>query len=162
MNIVTAYIITFIASFCILVIEIVAGRILAPFVGVSLYTWTSIIGVVLAGISIGAYLGGKLADRFPGRKTLGWLLLVSGIATLLILSFNKYCCRLSFTHGHSTTFRPWLAQSCTTLSSQSRSNRPSSGSMKAQANSPMCTNSRPIFLMFAMSLAHWSSGQASG
>lgn len=84
MNIITAYIITFIASFCILVIEIVAGRILAPFVGVSLYTWTSIIGVVLAGISIGAYLGGKLADRFPGRKTLGWLLLVSGIATLLI------------------------------------------------------------------------------
>lgn len=71
-------------SFCILVIEIVAGRILAPFVGVSLYTWTSIIGVVLAGISIGAYIGGKLADRFPGRKTLGLLLLFSGIATLTI------------------------------------------------------------------------------
>jgi spermidine synthase len=84
MNIITAYIIAFIASFCILVIEIVAGRILAPFVGVSLYTWTSIIGVVLAGISIGAYLGGNLADRFPGRKTLGWLLLISGISTLLI------------------------------------------------------------------------------
>ena len=85
MNIVTAYIITFIASFCILVIEIVAGRILAPFVGVSLYTWTSIIGVVLAGISIGAYLGGRLADRFPERKTLGLLLLLSGVATLLIV-----------------------------------------------------------------------------
>ncbi len=84
MNIVTAYIITFIASFCILVIEIVAGRILAPFVGVSLYTWTSIIGVVLAGISIGAFLGGQMADRFPGKKTLGWLLLISGIATILI------------------------------------------------------------------------------
>jgi spermidine synthase len=77
-------VIAFVASFCILVIEIVAGRILAPFVGVSLYTWTSIIGVVLAGISIGAYLGGKLADRFPHRKTLGWLLLISGIATLMI------------------------------------------------------------------------------
>jgi spermidine synthase len=84
MNILTAYIITFIASFCILVIEIVAGRILAPFVGVSLYTWTSIIGVVLAGISIGAYLGGKLADRFPETRTLGWLLFLSGVATLLI------------------------------------------------------------------------------
>ena len=84
MNLLTAYIITFIASFCTLVIEIVAGRILAPFVGVSLYTWTSIIGVVLAGISIGAYIGGKLADRFPERKTLGWLLLLAGIAALLI------------------------------------------------------------------------------
>jgi len=67
-----------------LVIEIVAGRILAPFVGVSLYTWTSIIGVVLAGISIGAFFGGKLADRHPEKKTLGWLLLISGIATLSI------------------------------------------------------------------------------
>lgn len=84
MNILTSYVITFIASFCMLVIEIVAGRILAPFVGVSLYTWTSIIGVVLAGISIGAYFGGKLADRFPEKKTLGWLLFISGIATLSI------------------------------------------------------------------------------
>jgi spermidine synthase len=84
MNITTAYIITFISSFCMLVIEIVAGRILAPFVGVSLYTWTSIIGVVLAGISIGAYAGGKIADRYPHTKTLGWLLLIAGIATLSI------------------------------------------------------------------------------
>ncbi|MCX7966580.1 MAG: fused MFS/spermidine synthase [Syntrophorhabdaceae bacterium] len=85
MSLIEAYIITFIASFCTLVIEMVAGRILAPFVGVSIYTWTSIIGVILAGISIGAYIGGKLADRFPTRKTLGWLLLISGITSLTII-----------------------------------------------------------------------------
>jgi spermidine synthase len=85
MSLLEAYIITFIASFCSLVIEMVAGRILAPFVGVSIYTWTSIIGVILAGISIGAYIGGKLADRFPSRKTLGWLLLLSGVAALAII-----------------------------------------------------------------------------
>ncbi|HOJ42671.1 MAG TPA: fused MFS/spermidine synthase [Syntrophorhabdaceae bacterium] len=85
MSLIEAYIITFIASFCSLVIEMVAGRILAPFVGVSIYTWTSIIGVILAGISIGAYIGGKLADRFPTRKTLGWLLLISGITSLTII-----------------------------------------------------------------------------
>src|SRR5512135_3424609 len=96
MNIVPAYIVTFIASFCILVIEIVAGRILAPFVGVSLYTWTSIIGVVLAGISLGAFLGGKLADRFPEKKTLGWLLLLSGIATLSISPVTNIVTGYSF------------------------------------------------------------------
>jgi len=85
MSLIEAYIITFIASFCTLVIEMVAGRILAPFVGVSIYTWTSIIGVILAGISIGAYIGGKLVDRFPYRKTLGWLLLLSGITALSII-----------------------------------------------------------------------------
>jgi spermidine synthase len=83
-EVIKAVIVVFIASFCTMVIELVAGRIMAPYVGVSLYTWTSIIGVVLAGISIGAYIGGILADRFPTPRTLGWLLLVSGLAALSI------------------------------------------------------------------------------
>ncbi len=44
-------------------LEIVAGRALAPYVGMSLYTWTMIIAVVLAGLSVGHWLGGLLADR---------------------------------------------------------------------------------------------------
>ena len=58
----------FVGSGCLLVLEIVAGRLIAPNVGVSLYTWTSVIGVVLAGIAIGNYLGGKLADRDPAAR----------------------------------------------------------------------------------------------
>ncbi|MDD2672685.1 MAG: fused MFS/spermidine synthase, partial [Syntrophales bacterium] len=71
-------------------IELVAGRIMAPYVGVSLYTWTSIIGVVLAGISIGAYAGGLIADRFPRASTLGWLLFLSGIAALTISPLTNF------------------------------------------------------------------------
>src|SRR5436190_16403587 len=77
--------IVFIASFCSLVIELVAGRIMAPYIGVSLYTWTSIIGVVLAGISLGNYVGGRIADRAASASTLGALFLLSGIASLAIL-----------------------------------------------------------------------------
>jgi predicted membrane-bound spermidine synthase len=84
-NIARAAAVTFIASFCTLVVELVAGRVLAPYVGVSLYTWTSIIGVVLAGISLGAYAGGWLADRRPIPSTLGWLLLAAGCASMLIV-----------------------------------------------------------------------------
>jgi spermidine synthase len=82
--VVKANMVVFIASFCTLVIELVAGRIMAPYVGVSLYTWTSIIGVVLAGISIGAWVGGTLADRYPREATLGWLLFLSGVGALTI------------------------------------------------------------------------------
>jgi spermidine synthase len=83
-EVIKANAVVFIASFCTLVIELVAGRIMAPYVGVSLYTWTSIIGVVLAGISIGAYLGGRMADRYPRSSTLGWLLFFSGLGAFSI------------------------------------------------------------------------------
>ena len=63
------YLIVFSASACGLIIEIVAARILAPSIGVSLFTWTSIIGIVLAGISVGNYLGGIIADRRPYPTT---------------------------------------------------------------------------------------------
>jgi predicted membrane-bound spermidine synthase len=79
-----AYVVVFLTSFAMLVIEVVAGRILAPHVGVSLYTWTSIIGVVLAGISAGAWLGGTIADRFPRVSALGWILFLSGLGVFSI------------------------------------------------------------------------------
>src|SRR5262249_14108736 len=55
----------------------------------SLYTWTSVIGVVLAGISLGNYVGGWLADRFPPQKLLAWLFLSSGLLTFSILLLNN-------------------------------------------------------------------------
>jgi predicted membrane-bound spermidine synthase len=79
------YLIVFVASACGLILEIVAARILAPSIGVSLYTWTSIIGVVLAGISIGNYVGGRVADRFPSPTTLGIILLAGGLTCLSVL-----------------------------------------------------------------------------
>jgi len=66
-----------------LVVEIVAGRMLAPYVGMSLYTWTSIIAVVLAGFSAGHWWGGHIAGR-PARLALaftGWVMLAAAIST---------------------------------------------------------------------------------
>jgi spermidine synthase len=80
-----AILIVFVSSFCTMALELVAGRLLAPYIGVSLYTWTSIIGVVLAGISLGNYLGGRLADRAPAQTTLGWILFLAGASTLGLL-----------------------------------------------------------------------------
>lgn len=66
-----------------LVVEIVAGRMLAPYVGMSLYTWTSIIAVVLAGFSAGHWWGGRLAER-DGASALartGWATLGAALTT---------------------------------------------------------------------------------
>lgn len=78
--------IVFISNFCIMVLELVAGRIIAPYVGVSLYTWTSIIGIVLAGISLGNYIGGRLADRRASMRVLGYIFLFGGLTSLIILT----------------------------------------------------------------------------
>lgn len=77
--------IVFISNACIMVIELVAGRIVAPFIGVSLYTWTSIIGIILAGMSLGNYVGGKLADRYASRRLLGTLFILAGLGSISIL-----------------------------------------------------------------------------
>jgi len=72
-----------------MVLELAAGRIIAPHVGVSLYTWTSVIGVVLAGISLGNYLGGRLADRWASPRLLGAIFVLSGLASLGVLGIDK-------------------------------------------------------------------------
>jgi predicted MFS family arabinose efflux permease len=53
----------FLSSAAVLVLEILAARLLAPYVGVTLEVYTAIIGVILAGIAVGSWLGGKAADR---------------------------------------------------------------------------------------------------
>jgi MFS family permease len=80
-----SYLIVLVASGCTLILELVAGRVLAPFVGVSIHTWTSIIGVVLAGISLGNYLGGVLADRAGPARMLAVLLAAGGLASAAVL-----------------------------------------------------------------------------
>jgi spermidine synthase len=78
-------VIVFVSNFCLMLIEMAISRAVAPIVGVSLYTWTSIIGVLLAGISIGNLLGGKLADRHHSRRLLGTVFVLAGMATISIL-----------------------------------------------------------------------------
>ena len=74
----------FLSSALLLALEIVAGRLIAPFVGVSLYTWTAVIGVVLAGLSVGNWLGGVWADRGAGEGTAGVVLLGSALSCVVI------------------------------------------------------------------------------
>lgn len=75
--------VVFFTSGSVLVLEILAGRLLAPYVGVRLETYTAVIATVLAGISIGTWLGGRLADRVDPRRTLGPLLVAGGGLSML-------------------------------------------------------------------------------
>ncbi|MGD8397832.1 MAG: fused MFS/spermidine synthase [Anaerolineae bacterium] len=82
------YLIVLFSSGCIMALELVAGRIIAPYVGVSLYTWTSVIGVVLAGMSVGNVAGGWLADRVASLRLLGAIFVLGGLSSFGILAVD--------------------------------------------------------------------------
>lgn len=65
-------------------LEIIAGRALAPYVGMSLYSWTVIIAVVLTGLSIGHWLGGIVCDRYKSLKI--WIASTLSLAAITTLS----------------------------------------------------------------------------
>lgn len=75
--------VVFLASGAVLVLEILAGRILAPFVGVTLQSFTGIIGTVLAAIALGAWAGGRLADRVPPERLLGPVLGLGAVLAVI-------------------------------------------------------------------------------
>jgi spermidine synthase len=59
--------------------EIAASRLLAPYFGSSTIVWANLIGIVLAGLAVGYWLGGKLADRRPEPRLLGGIVLAAAL-----------------------------------------------------------------------------------
>ncbi len=84
-----AYATVFVSSFCVMVVELVAGRIISRHLGSSIYTWTSVIGIILGGLALGNWIGGRIADRYPARPALSRLFLASSATCVAINLFNN-------------------------------------------------------------------------
>lgn len=80
--------VVFICGAVVMMLELVGSRILAPYIGTSMYVWTSLIGVVLGSLSIGYYLGGKRSDRNPSHAVLSRIIFASAVCVLLISFLN--------------------------------------------------------------------------
>ena len=85
-----AAVVVFVAAAAVLVLEILALRLIAPYVGVTLQTNTAVIGAALTAIAIGAWTGGRVADRTDPGRLLGPLLLVAAALTLLTLPVVRF------------------------------------------------------------------------
>lgn len=76
--------VVFLCGAVTMVIELAGSRILAPFLGTSLAVWTSLIGIILAALSLGAWWGGRLADRRPEPRLLARIILLAACFTAAV------------------------------------------------------------------------------
>ena len=68
----------FVCGGVVMTYEIVGSRVLSPFLGASTYVWTSLIGVILASLSLGYWLGGRIADKRPDLRILASIIFIGG------------------------------------------------------------------------------------
>jgi len=79
----------FLSGAVVMMLELTGSRILAPFVGTSTFIWTSLIGVILASLSLGYYHGGEMADKDPSQKRLSQVLFLAGISIGVVAILNQ-------------------------------------------------------------------------
>ncbi|MGW1953328.1 fused MFS/spermidine synthase [Streptomyces sp. NPDC001920] len=78
-----AAVLVFGSSAAVLVVEIVALRLLAPYLGLTLETSTMVIGIALTAIALGSWMGGRIADQVDPRRLIGPSLGLSGAVVAL-------------------------------------------------------------------------------
>ena len=73
-----------ICGFSMMALEIMGGRYLYPAFGTSIDVWAAIISVFILSLSVGYWLGGKIADRSQNNKPLGYLIVSAAICYFLL------------------------------------------------------------------------------
>ncbi len=81
--------VVFCSGALVMVLEMAGSRVLAPHLGTSLIVWTSLIGVVLAFLALGAFWGGRLADSRLSRRVLSVILAVAGLSSLVTALMHR-------------------------------------------------------------------------
>lgn len=76
--------IVFISGTVVMILELIGSRILAPYLGTSIFVWASLIGIILGALSLGYYLGGCFSKNNPNIYFLTKILFLGGLTILFI------------------------------------------------------------------------------
>ncbi|WP_350653692.1 fused MFS/spermidine synthase [Pseudoalteromonas sp. D48-MNA-CIBAN-0056] len=103
------YFLAFSSGFSIMGIELLGGRILAPYFGSSVHIWGSIITVFMLSLSFGYLLGGKMSIRHPSLTKYGLIFLVASIMVVPIALFAEPIMAFIFSHIEDSRYGSLLA-----------------------------------------------------
>ncbi|MEZ5404666.1 MAG: fused MFS/spermidine synthase [Verrucomicrobiia bacterium] len=81
-------IVVFVCGAVVMIFELIGSRVIGPYVGTSIYAWTSLIGIILLSLSVGCYAGGRLADKRPSTKPMALIIIFSAQA-IAFSAFTK-------------------------------------------------------------------------
>jgi len=101
------YFTIFITGAAVLVIEILGTRILAPFYGSTIFVWASLIAVTLGFLSLGYWLGGRLADKSPSTRVFYLLVFLSGFSVFILYSLKPIF--IGWSDGLGLKYGPLMA-----------------------------------------------------
>jgi spermidine synthase len=83
-------IVVFVCGAVVMIFELVGSRVLGPYFGTSLFVWTSLIGIILGSLSLGYYLGGKIADKKSSFKSLSLIIFLAAISIGLMVIIKDF------------------------------------------------------------------------
>ena len=83
------YLLAFVGGFVIMSLELLGGRVLAPYFGSSIYVWGSIITVFMLSLSLGYLMGGKWSVNKPSLQRFGSIFLVGAVLMYPLVLFAE-------------------------------------------------------------------------
>ncbi|RIK46440.1 MAG: spermine synthase [Chloroflexi bacterium] len=88
-------IIVFVGGICSIGIEVSASRLIGPYFGSSTFIWANLIGLTLLYLTLGYFIGGRLADRYPSATLLYLLVVTAGASVAFIPTVSRPILRIS-------------------------------------------------------------------
>jgi len=79
------YVVIFITNMCIMILELVGSRMINPYLGNNIIVWTSIIGIIMASMTLGYYWGGRQADK---NKKMSYIVVLFNVSALYIVGVS--------------------------------------------------------------------------
>ncbi len=103
------YLLAFGSGFSIMSIELLGGRILAPYFGSSIHIWGSIITIFMLSLSIGYLMGGKASTKNASLFRYGVIFICAGVFVLPIALSSEFIMEFIFIHIEDSRYGSLLA-----------------------------------------------------